>query len=115
MMFMDTERENRIKLGKDWPFKTLNEGECLASTYFEKEYHVSKGETIKFNYTFDDSFNNIVSFYNERALEEGWEQMDRVSQDLKIIMPCEIVDFFDNDNPHGKVPKSMANDLIIME
>ena len=40
MMFMDTERENRIKLGKDWPFKTLNEGECLASTYFEKEYHV---------------------------------------------------------------------------
>ena len=79
MMFMDTERENRIKLGKDWPFKTLNEGECLASTYFEKEYHVSKGETIKFNYTFDDSFNNIVSFYNERASEEGWEQMDRVS------------------------------------
>ena len=34
LIFMDTDRENRIKLGKDWPFKTLNEGECLASTYF---------------------------------------------------------------------------------
>ena len=54
MMFMDTERENRIKLGKDWPFKTLNEGECLASTYFEKEYHVSKGEIIKSNYIAKD-------------------------------------------------------------
>ena len=41
--------------------------------------------------------------------------MGRVSNDLKIIMPCEIVDFFDKDNPSGKVPKSMANDLIIME
>ena len=67
LIFMDTDRENRIKLGKDWPFKALNEGECLASTYFEKEYHVSKDETIKFNYTFVLSFNNIVSYYNERA------------------------------------------------
>ena len=32
-----------------------------------------------------------------------------------MIMPCKIVDFFDKDNPHGKVPKSMAEDLIIME
>ena len=77
MMFMDTERENQIKLGKDWPFKTLNEGECLASTNFEHEYHVKKEETIKFNYTIGDTFKNIVSYYNERALEEGWEQMDR--------------------------------------
>ena len=33
-MFMDTERENQIELGKDWPFNTLNEGECLVSTDF---------------------------------------------------------------------------------
>ena len=114
-MFMDTERENRINLGKDWPYETLNEGECLASTYFEKEYHVSKGETVYFNYTVKNSFYNIRAFYNERAREEGWEEMDPVPDGWKILTPCKIVDFFDKDNPHGKVPKDMAEDLIIME
>ena len=32
-----------------------------------------------------------------------------------INMPCKIVDFFDRKKPHGKVPVSMAEDLIIME
>ena len=34
---------------------------------------------------------------------------------FKILMPCKIVDFFDRKKPHGKVPVSMAEDLIIME
>ena len=41
--------------------------------------------------------------------------MQGIGSSTRMIMPCEIVDFFDKDNPHGKVPKSMANDLIIME
>ena len=40
IMFMDTERENQIKLGKDWPYSTLNEGECLASSTFGSTYKV---------------------------------------------------------------------------
>ena len=41
--------------------------------------------------------------------------MHKESDFKHIEMPCKIVDFFDHNNPHGKVPVSMAEDLIIME
>ena len=72
LMFMDTERENQINLGNDWPFDELAEGECLVSNAFEKTYGVKKGETIYLNYTIKYSLKNIRNFYNVLATENGW-------------------------------------------
>ena len=58
--------------------------------------------------------NNIHAYYNELAEEKGWEKMHKHHK-YSIPMPCKIVDFFDRKKPHGKVPVSMAEDLIIME
>ena len=71
-MFMDTERENQIKLGQDWPYNTLNEGECLASSSFSETYKVKQGDTIIFNYTLANNMKNLHAYYNEVANEKGW-------------------------------------------
>ena len=49
------------------------------------------------------------------AEENDWKKMHKESDFKHIEMPCKIVDFFDHNDPHGKVPLSMAEDLIIME
>ena len=47
-MAMDTEREKEIGLGPKWPFKALNQGECLAYTKFSSTYDVKAGDEIYF-------------------------------------------------------------------
>ena len=87
----------------------------MVSSAFEKTYSVKKGETIYLNYTIKYSMTNIRNFYNVLAKENGWQHMKGRDGWANIFMPCKIVGFFPADKPHGKFPKSMAEDMIIME
>ena len=90
-------------------------GDCLASTSFEKSNKVKKGDTFYFKYSIDAAMENLRAFYDVVAEENDWKKMHKESDFKHIEMPCKIVDFFDHNDPRGKVPLSMAEDLIIME
>ena len=69
-----------------------------------------------FNYAIGNMLYSIRAYYNELAKENDWEHLHhKVHYDDEITTPCKIVDFFDGRKPHGKFPKSMAEDTIVME
>ena len=46
LTLMDTERENEIDLGTDWPFEPLAAGDCVVDIAYQNELKKEIGDTL---------------------------------------------------------------------
>jgi len=47
LFLMDTERENEIGLGPEYPYDALGEGECIVSSDYEEDYGLNEYMTLQ--------------------------------------------------------------------
>ena len=61
--FIDTDQEDKIKLGTDYPFKALDEGECLVPKVFKTKGGLKVDDTIVLNFQIGEHLKVMVSDY----------------------------------------------------
>ena len=51
IMALDFAKENEIDLGTQFPFQSLEDGECLLSQVHEKKYALQVGQTVELTFS----------------------------------------------------------------
>ena len=113
LLLIDTDREREIELGRAYPYKKLNEGECLVHKKLvqknDKEYNMyfslSNFLTNSLLYYYHDSINatNETLINLENILQE---------KNFTLNLSCKIKDILDNN--YGKESADDEN-IVIME
>ena len=113
LLLIDTDRERDIELGRAYPYKKLNEGECLVHKKL-----VEKGNKEYFMYIPFGTFltNSLLYYYHDsvNATNETLINLENILQEKNFTLnfSCKIKDTLDNN--YGKESADDDN-IIIME
>lgn len=69
---IQTDREKQIHLGVDYPFPTLQTGECLVSSKYKSIMNLQVGDFIGLQIYMPDTNTAIKETYNQAATENEW-------------------------------------------
>ena len=96
LVLIDTDRENQIGLGIDYPFEPMNAGECIVPSRF-KEYGFKLGDQLMTKLEhYGDLIRTIAeNNYNPIAETKDWQVIDNRDNFDHMDFPCTIKDFSD--------------------
>lgn len=120
-MFLDTQRERDIDLGRRYQFEPLNEGECIIHEQLAESLQVGKGDMIYLQMDMQQNLRALLDIYNNQVatpskrieasiLEPRTTRGDAPSS---IRLPCRVAHV--GDQSYGKIQKDQAVDQIYME
>ena len=99
LTLMDTERENEINLGTDWPFEPLAAGDCVVDIAYQNELKKEVGDTLILSVPLYPLINMQAIIYNELNPDL---KTPIVIRDYPSRVTCTITGFF--DELYGKFP-----------
>lgn len=123
----DTEREKDYEVGRSYEFPPLEFGECNVNEKYEASLGVKPGDLVYYNIPFSLNMNNILvkydryaiangkrrSVYRSRPFEQNTDQINFVSLDVNIKMPCRVKRL--TSGTYGKFPDANTGNILMME
>ena len=109
LMLIDTNKEKEMELGRSYPYKKLNEGECLI----HKNMYVPGTEQVTLGVSMRNLIiNSLLYFYDEQKEKPDPNLKNLENLNTYIKFPCKIVGVM--DDTYGK-ESSDDDNFFIME
>jgi len=116
-MFLDTQRERDIDLGRRYQFKPLNEGECIIHEQLAESLMVDEGDVVYLQINMYQNLVALIDQYNRQVKAPNKPIKTNVisanAGSSRVEMPCRVAHV--GDQSYGKVQKEQAVDQIYME
>lgn len=103
LLLIDTQREEDIYLGTQYPFGTLEAGQCLIADYVQDEMDLNDIHAIQLYLNMTFTVTAVMENYNVLSVENGWEPLSNTTFNYTVTMPCTVVGFL--DETYGKYNK----------
>lgn len=75
LLLMDTQREKDIYLGTQYPYGTLEAGQCLIAEYGKDAMNLTENQSIQLSLNMGVTVTAVMENYNVLSVENGWKPL----------------------------------------